>query len=424
MSIVLLMVIIMRCISSLASTSLTRTSSLSARSLTVMPSASVMVRVIGGGAAGADGIEGADGRSRRLPRSADRGTVLSAGRTLAERRARLVPGRPGMPGRATAAAAAGAPAVTAAAAARPACPACVGRGGVIRGARRCPCARTRSCLNAGASALQALRAWRSQAACAGGGCTMRGCVTCGRLAGASGRAGCGVLPGSSMRRRSVGGTNRPAAWWRRGWCRGDGAVARAALRQRLFDDRRFFDGDGASGPVTTGGCFIDFDGRLGSLDFGNGVAAPRRRPGFRPQVPRARWPAGEAGDRRGRRARPRRARCGLTTLTSRGGPSTGAAGFGGSTPSSAAAAFFAPGLGRHGVLGEHVAAGQRDVALPRHSLDERARHDLFDRARRALQLDAVIALEQRQHFLARRVEQFRDLVNPNRCQIASLVRAG
>jgi hypothetical protein len=31
----------------------------------------------------------------------------------------------------------------------------------------------------------------------------------------------------------------------------------------------------------------------------------------------------------------------------------------------------------------------------------------------------VIALEQRQHFLARGAEQFRDLVNPNRCQIAS-----
>ena len=67
MSIVLLMVIIMRRISSLARTSFTRTSSLSARSLTVMPSASVIVRVIGGGAAGAEGIEGADGRSRRVP---------------------------------------------------------------------------------------------------------------------------------------------------------------------------------------------------------------------------------------------------------------------------------------------------------------------------------------------------------------------
>jgi hypothetical protein len=29
----------------------------------------------------------------------------------------------------------------------------------------------------------------------------------------------------------------------------------------------------------------------------------------------------------------------------------------------------------------------------------------------------VIALEQREHFLTRRPEQFRDLVNPNGCQI-------
>ena len=75
------------------------------------------------------------------------------------------------------------------------------------------------------------------------------------------------------------------------------------------------------------------------------------------------------------------------------------------------------------VLREHVTAGQRDVALPRHPLDERARDDLFDRARRALQLNAVIALEQREHFLAGGLEQFGDLVNPNRCQmVPSLFR--
>jgi hypothetical protein len=76
------------------------------------------------------------------------------------------------------------------------------------------------------------------------------------------------------------------------------------------------------------------------------------------------------------------------------------------------------------VLSEHVAAGKRDAPLPRQTFDERARDNFLDRARGALQLDSVIALEQRQHFLARRAEQFRDLVNPNRCQIASLVRAG
>jgi hypothetical protein len=76
------------------------------------------------------------------------------------------------------------------------------------------------------------------------------------------------------------------------------------------------------------------------------------------------------------------------------------------------------------VLSEHVAAGKRDASLPGQTFDERARDHFLDRARGALELDSVIALEQRQHFLARRAEQFRDLVNPNRCQIASLVRAG
>jgi hypothetical protein len=84
----------------------------------------------------------------------------------------------------------------------------------------------------------------------------------------------------------------------------------------------------------------------------------------------------------------------------------------------AGAPFFARPL-RCGMLREHVAAGQRDAALAGDTLDERSRHHFFDRARRALQFDAVIALQQREHFLARRVEQFRDLVNPNRCQIES-----
>jgi hypothetical protein len=56
------------------------------------------------------------------------------------------------------------------------------------------------------------------------------------------------------------------------------------------------------------------------------------------------------------------------------------------------------------VLREHVAAGQRDASLPRHAFDERAGDDFLNRARRALQLDAVIAFQQGEHFLARRVE--------------------
>jgi len=83
------------------------------------------------------------------------------------------------------------------------------------------------------------------------------------------------------------------------------------------------------------------------------------------------------------------------------------------------------GFGRNdAVLGEHVAARKRDASLSCETFDERARDNFLDCARGALQLNSVIALEQRQHFLARRAEQFRDLVNPNRCQIASLVRTG
>jgi len=72
-------------------------------------------------------------------------------------------------------------------------------------------------------------------------------------------------------------------------------------------------------------------------------------------------------------------------------------------------------------FGEHVTARQRDAALPRNALDKRSGDDLFDGARRALQLDAVIAFEQRQHFLAGGAEQLRDFVNPDCCQCVPLV---
>jgi hypothetical protein len=66
------------------------------------------------------------------------------------------------------------------------------------------------------------------------------------------------------------------------------------------------------------------------------------------------------------------------------------------------------------VLGEHVAARERDAALASHTFDERACNNFLDGARRAFQLDAVVALEQRKYFLARRVEELRNFVNPNR----------
>ena len=68
------------------------------------------------------------------------------------------------------------------------------------------------------------------------------------------------------------------------------------------------------------------------------------------------------------------------------------------------------------VLSEDVAARQRNVALTREAVHELAGDDFFDRARGALDLDAVIALEQRSHFLAGGAQQLRDPVNPNCCQ--------
>ncbi len=64
-------------------------------------------------------------------------------------------------------------------------------------------------------------------------------------------------------------------------------------------------------------------------------------------------------------------------------------------------------------VGERRARRHGDVPLARQPFDELAGDDLLDRARRALHIDPVIALEQRHHFLARRVEQFRDPVYPN-----------
>ena len=74
-----------------------------------------------------------------------------------------------------------------------------------------------------------------------------------------------------------------------------------------------------------------------------------------------------------------------------------------------------PSLRGGGRVGKRRVRRHGQVALPRHARDELARDDLFDRARCALHLDAVIALEQRHHFLARGVEELRDFVNPDSC---------
>ena len=77
-------------------------------------------------------------------------------------------------------------------------PGVVGRGGGGYAGRGAPAHRA-----PGAPGTCRGRGWRGRAVgwCAAGGCTMRGCDTAGRFAGVSGRAGCGGLPGSSMRSR-------------------------------------------------------------------------------------------------------------------------------------------------------------------------------------------------------------------------------
>ena len=204
MSSVLLMVIIMRFINSLASTSFTRTSSLSARSFTVMPSASVIVRVIGGrppAPSASPGPTGARASSAPAVDQAAAGPSAGADRTAAALR---VPGRACLA--VPAAPAAYERAGLEAGAVRPAFPASsdAAVAGSRDAVRRCQdathracrrgCRRTRGCRRLRGGRLDDARLGDLQA-----------------LAGASGRAGCGIFPGSSMRSRIVGGTNRPAA---------------------------------------------------------------------------------------------------------------------------------------------------------------------------------------------------------------------
>ena len=69
-----------------------------------------------------------------------------------------------------------------------------------------------------------------------------------------------------------------------------------------------------------------------------------------------------------------------------------------------------------GCFRKDVARWQRDLALSCQPFDELPPDDLFNRARRALHLDAMVTLQQRRDFLARGVEQFRDFIYPDSCQ--------
>ena len=161
----------------------------------------------------------------------------------------------------------------------------------------------------------------------GGGCTMRGCVTCGRLAGASGRAGCGVLPGSSMRSRIVGGTNRPAGGGGAG--AGGGAAATGAGGSSTVSSTTGGSSTGgASGTITIGGASSTstVGGGSPSTTGGGGTTATGTSTGSCSTT------GGDGGGGGGATAVTVSAAgaCGLTVFTRRGGPRTGAAGLGGS----------------------------------------------------------------------------------------------
>src|SRR5690606_27283175 len=73
-----------------------------------------------------------------------------------------------------------------------------------------------------------------------------------------------------------------------------------------------------------------------------------------------------------------------------------------------------------GRVGEQGGAGrQRDLALAGLSFHELPRDDLLDRARRALGFDSGFFLEQADAFLARRAQQFGDLVSTDSGQFGA-----
>jgi hypothetical protein len=164
---------------------------------------------------------------------------------------------------------------------------------------------------------------------------MRGCVTCGRLAGASGRAGCGVLPGSSIRRRIVGGTNRPVA---DGGATGAAATVAGASSIGSSTTGGSSNG-GASGTITIGGASSTSTGGGGSTST-MGDGATKATGASTGSSTTGCAGAGVGGATTGTAVTSAGA-YGLTVLTRRGGPSTGAAGLGGSAFFSAGAFFAA-----------------------------------------------------------------------------------
>ena len=354
------MVIIIRRSISFFRTSFTLTSSLSARSLTVMPSARVISLVMGGGASTV--------RLVRRPVVAARGRdARTAGRSAGRRHAGRMPRTAaggGLPG-------AGGPAATAAAAGRRAADAPTG----VDGPAPRPAGRRPAAARPGGSAPAAPAAAGSPGAAASG-----------RAAGAS------PVTGSSMRSRRVGGTSRP-----------DGAAGRRGARRRARGDRRRRRGAGVA--AAAGAAVVSGGGRLDGSGSGAARLSQRRavpRPASGSAAARARWPASSAAAPRRRLDRAGRAGSSAAVLA----PALGASAVGlddgldqarpqrGRRRLRRLGRALAGCLGSAAVVGEQCAGRQRDLPLARLPLDELPRHDLLDRARGALDVDARFLLEQ------------------------------
>ncbi len=148
---------------------------------------------------------------------------------------------------------------------------------------------------------------------------MVGCPCVGRFAGVSGRAGLTGCPGSSIRSRSVGGTNRPCA------------VAGSDVGSST--------GKGSNGGA--GGSGITSGGSTKAADAGAGSAATRGAGTGGSSIRCSTSTGGSSSTSAGASGAGAGGAGGLTVLTRRGGPSTGAEGFGGSA-FFAGAPFFPP----------------------------------------------------------------------------------
>ncbi len=242
----------------------------------------------------------------------------------------------------------------------------------------------------------------------------------GRLAGVVGRAGCGILPGSSMRRRRVGGTKRPA-----------GCGARPAARGA--QDRRGVDLGRLRRPVPA-----PARRRAALRRLGLGLECA----GDRPATSTGAAPA--SGDRRRRRCRGLRLRVSSPARVCARRPALGrdcARVLAGAVrdrldrlDQARRSQHRCRRLGRLGRLLQHRrpswppafggAGCSANMSPPGSAMLRcRAVRSTNERATTSSSvLDALLSsmpcslLQQRQHFLARRVEQFRDFINANRCR--------